>query len=414
MKEIIFNNLNNPHQLEKMYRENKNAFRREFNFIYPEISNQPVAQIWHERLNYDEDEISWGSSTDLIAVLVIAFLAGMVAKLPDIFSIPHEQFYPRNISFIVFPFLTAWFAWKQNISVRKLMAVAAILLLAVLFINWHPGDVNSDTFILSCIHLPLFLWSVLGFTFTGDQFKDYRKRLEFLRYNGDMAVMIAVIVIASGLFTAITFGLFELIEINIYEFYSQYVIVFGAAAVPVVATWLVRTNPQLVSKVSPVIAKVFTPLVFITLIVYLTAVIYTGKDPYNDRDFLLIFNLLLIGVMAIILFSVAETSKNITGKAGLLLLLGLAAVTIVINGIALSAILFRINEWGFTPNRLAVLGSNVIILIHLLMVTYSISNAIKHKNDFDKVAVSISAYLPVYTFWVVTVTFILPFVFAFK
>lgn len=158
----------------------------------------------------------------------------------------------------------------------------------------------------------------------------------------------------------------------------------------------------------------FTPLVLTTLVIYLIAVIGTGKDPYNDRDFLLIFNLLLIGVMAIILFSIAETSKNSDSKTEIILLFGLSIVTVIVNGIALSAILFRISEWGITPNRLAVLGGNILILTNLILVTYNLYKTIKNNNEIENVEKSISAFLPFYSLWTIFVTFIFPLIFNFK
>jgi len=176
----------------------------------------------------------------------------------------------------------------------------------------------------------------------------------------------------------------------------------------------VRTNPQLVNKISPVIAKLFTPLVLLTLIAYLVAVIITRKDPYNDREFLLIFNILLIGVMAIIFFSIAETQKNFENKISSVLLFALSIITVIVNGIALSAIVFRISEWGITPNRLAVLGGNILMLINLLIATYRLYKTIKDGNEIEKVENSIASFLPIYCLWTLVVTFILPIVFNFR
>jgi hypothetical protein len=198
------------------------------------------------------------------------------------------------------------------------------------------------------------------------------------------------------------------------DFYFQYIVTWGLAASPIVGTYLVRTNPQLVNKVSPVIAKVFTPLVLVTLVAYIVAVIRTGKDPYNDRDFLLIFNLLLVGVMAIILFSVAGSSRSANSNIGTFLLLSLSIVTVAVNGITLSAILFRISEWGITPNRLAVLGSNILILTNLLMVTYRLFRITGNRNQIEHVEKSITSFLPAYCLWTILVTFVFPLLFNFK
>ena len=414
MKEEIITNLDNPRQLEKLYRDNKATFKREFNLIFPDIQESPTAQIWNERLNFENEEISWGTSNELTFVIVASFIAGLIAKIPEFTPIKADFFYPRNMAFIVFPLLTAYFSWRQNIQPKKLLIISVAILVSVFYINFLPNNSKSDTLILACIHLPLFLWAVLGFTFVGDNLKNYHNRLDFIRYNGDLVVMTTIILIAGAIMTGITLGLFSLIKLEISEFYFKNIVVWGFTASPIVGTYLVQTNPQLVNKVSPVIAKVFTPLILSTLIIYLLAVIGTGKDPYNDRDFLLIFNLLLIGVMAIILFSIAETSEKSESKIGIWLLFGLAIVTVIVNGIALSAILFRISEWGITPNRLAVLGGNILILTNLLIVAFRLFKTIKDSNEKDNIEKSIATFLPIYSIWTIIVTFIFPIIFNFK
>ena len=414
MKNEIKNNIDNPGQLEKLYRDNKAIFKKEFNLVFPDIQETTTAQVWKERLNFETEEISWGSNKELLFIVIASFIAGLIAKIPDLTGINPEYFYPRNISFVVFPLLSVYFAWKQKIPTKNLILGASAIIISAIFINSLPNNNESDTLILACIHLPLLLWAILGASFVGDKLKSYTKRLEFLRFNGDLVVMTGLLLITGGLLTGITLGLFSLIELNIEEFYFKYIVIWGLAAAPIVATYLVRTNPQLVNKVSPVIAKVFTPLLFVMLVIYLCAVIFTGKDPYNDREFLMIFNVLLIGVMAIILFSIAETSKKSKNKIGALALLGLSILTIIVNGIALSAIVFRISELGITPNRLAVLGGNILILTNLLLVTFNQFKAMKDGNKVDKVENSIASFLPVYIMWAILVTFIFPILFNFK
>lgn len=414
MIDQIKTNLNNPNQLEKLYRENRSVFKKDFNSIYHEIKDNSTAQIWNERLNFESDEISWGTKNELVFVIIASIIAGFIAKLPQYFGFPEEFFYSRNIAFAVFPLLAAYFAWKENSSTKRIAVSSIAILVSVLYINFLPNDNQSDTLILACLHLPLFLWAVLGFTYLGDDVKNDQRRLDFLRYNGDLVVMTAIILLAGGLFTALTINLFRLIDLQIEEFYFKNIGIWGLAAAPIVGTYLVRTNPQLVNKVSPIIAKIFTPLVLVTLVVYLAAVIYTGKDPYNDREFLLIFNMLLIGVMAITFFSIAESSKTSISKITTLMLFALSIVTIVINGIALSAIVFRIAEWGLTPNRLAVLGSNILILLNLLYMSYRLFKSIKDKNEIENVGNSIAFFLPFYSLWTIIVTFGFPLLFNFK
>ena len=414
MKDEILSNIDHPEQLEAAYRANKIRFKEEFDALYSTLANHPVADCWHERLNYEEPDITWGSNRELALVVLASLLAGFVAKIPEFLPINDDSFYPRNIGFVVIPLLALYFVGKRQLAHRKIAAIAVALTTALVYINLLPKNSQSDTLTLACIHLPLFLWAVLGFTFVGDKMADYRKRLDFLRYNGDLVVITVLILIAGIVLTFVTLNLFSVIGVSIDEFYMQYVVVLGLAASPIVGTYVIQTNPQLVNKVSPVIARIFSPLVLVTLVVYLMAMLGSGKDPYHDRDFLITFNILLVGVMAIIFFSIAETSWTKQNRTSALIVFLLSIVTVVINGIALSAILFRILEWGITPNRIAVLGGNILILSNLILVTLALFKVLRGQREISVVEQSIATFLPIYSLWTVVVVFLFPVLFGFQ
>lgn len=414
MKESIQSLWANPNALEKFYRKNKSEFRKEFSALYPELKGQAQAEFWHERLSYDSDRISWGSRSEWKFVIIAALLAGILAKFPAIFSLNEEFFYPRNLGFIAFPFVAAYFAWKNKLSVQSLALPFGIILVAALYINLLPENQESDTLILACIHLPLLLWGILGFVFSNAQITNLPKRLAYLNFNGDAVIMGAILLLAGLLMSGITVGLFGLIGLSIEKFYFEYIGIFGLAAAPLVATHLTQTNPQLVNKVPPIIAKIFSPLVLIMLLIYLGAIVYAGKDPYNDREFLMLFNMLLIGVMGLIFFSVAESAKDEKSGPGAWILIALSIVTILVNGVALSAIAFRISEWGITPNRMAVLGVNILMLIHLILVAKKLIQSTRKNEQLDQVGMTMVRYLPIYLVWTTVVVFLFPVIFGFE
>jgi hypothetical protein len=227
-------------------------------------------------------------------------------------------------------------------------------------------------------------------------------------------VISVILFLAGMLFTVLTIGLFELIGMNIAEFYVKYIGIWGISAIPILGTYLINTNPQIINKVTPIIAKIFTPLVFINLTIYLVILIGKGKYPHQDRNLLLIYNALLVGVMALIFFSVAEIEKNKKGYYSTIILLGLSVLTIIINGIALSAISYRLLEYGITPNRIAVLGTNIIIFVNLMMVAVQLLKAIRNNTSLTEVQNSTAKYLPIYAIWVGLVAFLLPLIFGYK
>jgi len=414
LKEKILGNLDNPHQLEVLYRTNKRAFTKDFNHIYEDIKELSAAKTWKARLDFAEQSILWGTRTEQLVVLVASLFAVLIAQIPEIAGLEPEAFYLRNISFIVFPVLAGYFAWKHQVPFKTMLVVATVFIGAAFYINMLPSDPQSDTLVLAALHLPLFLWSLLGLTYVGANPDNIQKRLDFLQYNGNLLVISAVLTIAGGLLTGITLGLFSLIEINIENFYFQYIVISGMAVLPLVGTYLVQANPNLVNNIAPVAARVFTPLVLATLVVYLVAVVITGKSPYHDRDFLLVFNALLIGVLALIYFSISGTPDNSKSKAGILLLAVLSAVTILLNGIALSAIVFRIAEWGITPNRMAVLGTNILVLANLILVAFQLFRTFRDDPSLELSERSIARFLPLYSLWCLVVVFVFPLVFGFK
>lgn len=413
MKKEILSHLDQAEELEKLYRKNKSEFKKAFLDIYPSIQNQsPISDFWKARLQTPSDSIQWGEKSDWIFLILVSLLAGLYAKLPAIFPIEEDFFYPKNLGLIVFPFVSAYFAWKSKLSQKSILILALSFLASLLYINLLPDNESIDTLVLACIHLPILLWGLLGYAFGGENWKSSESRLGFLRFNGDAIIMGGLLVLSGGILSAITIGLFSLIGLRIEEFYMEYIAVFGLAAIPLIATHLTQTNPQLVNKVPPIIARIFSPLVLVMLLVYLGAIVYAGKDPYNDREFLLLFNLLLIGVMALIFFSIAENSqgKNQASQNWLLLLLALA--TLLVNAVALSAIIFRINEWGFTPNRTAILGINILMMVHLIWVGKDLFLTVRSRKSIDQVGQTISNFLPAYLVWAGFVTFLFPVVFG--
>ena len=411
MKNSIIEHINNPEFLEAAYRKDAAAFKQAFAEAYPSIKNEVLAKAWYERLNYTQSEISWGIKNEWKVVTILAALVAVVAILPNFFKIEQDIFYAKNVGFIVFPALMVYFVWKKQQPIQKLIAPLIISLVSALYINSLPTLTNSDSANQAFFHLPIFLWVIFGYTFIGGDVSTTNKKINFLRFNGDLLVLCGLMLIAGGLFTAITINLFELLKINIENIFLNYIMAAGLSIVPLFASFLIQNNNHLVNKISPVIARIFTPLVTITLFIYLVAIFFKGTYPTANRDYLLLFNVLLIAVMALILFSLSEITKHTQQKSNQVILWVLSVLAIVVNGIALWSILFRISDFGFSPNRLAVLGSDILILVNLLLVSFNLIKVIKGRVEVEKVESSIALFMPLYLLWTAFVVFGFPFLF---
>lgn len=402
--------------MESLYRSDRQAFRLAFFDVYTEIADRPQAAFWNERLRYKSTSVVFGRKADLLFIAATALVTAFLVKLPALFGVDGDRYYPRNISFILFTALLVYFARKRQLSIKTCTAISAVLLAGALFINWLPANEDSSTFILSCLHLPLFFWALLGFVYTGARsLSHWEKRPDFLRYNGDLIVMTSLLSSAVMALSGITMGLFSLIGLQIEEFYLEWILLIELSACPLVATYILDINPNLVNKVSPIIARIFSPLVLVTLVGYLIGIAWASKDPFNDREFLLLFNILLIGVLAIVFFSLVELPRAAAGKGALLITLLLSAVTIIVNSIALLAILYRISSWGFTPNRVAVLGANILFFVHLILIALQLFKQYRKKEvEFWAIEKVIAVFLPFYAGWALFVAMVVPFIFRFS
>ena len=123
------------------------------------------------------------------------------------------------------------------------------------------------------------------------------------------------------------------------------------------------------------------------------------------------FNLMLIGVMAIVVFSISERSGEKRVRFNEYVLFALAAVTLITDLVALSAIFYRLGEYGVTANRIAVLGSNLLILGNLILITIDLFKVIFRNGSLEKVNITTARYLTMYFIWTVVVVFLFPIVF---
>jgi hypothetical protein len=418
MKEKIKEYINDPEKLEQLYHYDRSSFETGFEEVYSEIERSELSNFWKIRLDYNRlpDAIKRSTLTDIFILISVCLLSGFLIKIPYIFNLQlPEVFYLRNAGIIVFSGLTLYVILTSQVSDRKRLAfiIFAILLLTI-YINILPAVTDSDPINLVYIHLPLLMWYIFGLVHIDLNLKDKIKRIEYLRYNGDLAILMAIIFITGGILTGITIGLFDAIGLDIVNFYMENIVIVGAVSVPVVATYITKKHTVFTNKIAPLIANIFSPLVLLTAIIFLVALAISDKDLYSDRDFLLMFNVMLLGVMAVIVFSISETSTARKQKFNEMILFILSIITVIIDLIALSAIFYRLGAFGITPNRLAVLGSNILVLGNLALLIIDLYKVNFKKAMIREVELTIAKYLPLYLIWIVFVIFGFPLIFGMK
>lgn len=410
--------LNHPEALEQLYRDDPQRFHDQFETLRQTHPDALLTRAWVARLAHPDGALSPSESSfswyDVGLVAVLGLLAGTLAKLPAFFDgLTEEYFYPRHLGFIVFPALAAYFLAHSRPDRRIAAAVGAVFGVGLLFVNLLPQIESSDTLMLTWMHLPLALWLVVGLAYTGDAYQQREPWMNYLRLNGEILVYTAIIGLAGMLLSGLTIGLFEAIDISIEEWYFAYIGVYGAAAAPVVAAYLATQRTQPSQQLAPLVARLFSPLALLVLAGYLGTMLVQGRSPFTDREFLIIFNAMLLGVLALTVFTISERPESGTTTFSDLVCLVLIFMALAIDLVALAAIGFRLASFGLTPNRLAVLGANLLIFAHLVDLLIGYGRFLRDAVTIDAVEHRITRFLPLYGGWVFLVAVAFPFLFGF-
>ncbi len=281
MKERIKEFINNPEKLEQLYQDDKIAFRAGFEEAYAAIDKYELSKFWKIRLDYNKlpEKIKKSNLQDIFIMILACLITGFLIKIPNIFNIRMtEIFYWKNAGIIVFFGLTFYtLSIKKIYEIKRLTPVIVTYFVLTLYVNLLPSVTDSDSINLVYFHLPLLMWCIFGLVHIDFNINDKIKRIEFIRYNGDMAILMALIVITGGILTGITVGLFGAIGINIENFYMKNVVIIGAVSVPIVAAYILKNYNELTNKIAPIIANIFSPLVLLTAIIFLSG-------PRNFRE----------------------------------------------------------------------------------------------------------------------------------
>ncbi len=126
-----------------------------------------------------------------------------------------------------------------------------------------------------------------------------------------------------------------------------------------------EAKQSVIENMAPVLTRLFTPLFAAVLVTFLGTLLWTGRGIDIERDVLIAFDLLLVVVLALLLYSISARDPSAPPGVFDVVQVVLVVSALLADAVALWAIAARITEFGFTPNRVAALGENVILLVNL-------------------------------------------------
>ncbi len=387
-----------------------------------EFARAHSERLWKQLvIGSGADEVSANTTrAETFVVLGLAVAAALAIKMPVLFGIRldagGDPFYLRNASLFVLPLLIVYFVWKRGWNIVSSLWLALPFAAGAAFANVYHFPKGSNTEVLTAVHLPIALWLAVGFAYVrGRWFADGgRGRMDFVRFSGELVIYYVLIALGGGVLTGFTVMMFEAIGTKAEWLAQDWLVPCGATGAVIIGSWLVEAKQSVIENMAPVLTRLFTPLFTILLLVFLGTMTWTGSPINVKRDVLIGFDLLLVLVVGLVLYAASAREPQAPPNFfdGLQLLLVVSALAV--DGVTLTAIAARISEFGFTPNRVAALGENLILLVNLAWSAWLYARFLRRRGSFAALEQWQIAYLPVYSVWAALVVILFPPVFGYR
>ena len=349
----------------------------------------------------------------LVVALVMAVAAAIAVRVPALLG-AGDSFYVVNASLLVLPFLAAYFLWERKAGSQLILAVVGAFVILAAVVNAFPLADGGTMQVLLAIHIPFVAWFLMGLAYVGGNWRDHDRRMDFVRFTGEWIVYYALIALGGGVLTGLALAGFQAVGLDAGYWIATWVVPCGAAGAVIVAAWLVESKQAVVENIAPVLTAVFTPLTILLLAAYLVALIAGGDLVLADRELLILADLILVLVLGLVLYAIS--ARDPLRPAGWfdrmqVVLLVLAVAVDVLMLIAMSG---RILEFGASPNKVAALGLNVLLLVNLVGAAWLGAGFLRGTRGFFDCERWQTAYLPAFAVWPAVVVVGFPLVFGWQ
>lgn len=389
----------------------------ELDALSREFAREHSDRLWKQLVASPPDAGTQSAQRrDAIVAFSLAVAAAALIKAPTLFGVRLDEdagFYVRNLSLFVLPLLAGYFAWKRRLERSAFGWLAATFAAATVVANAYPLSPGGSTEVLTALHLPIALWLLVGLAYAARRWNEVAGRMDFVRFSGELFIYYVLIALGGGVLMAFMAMIFRAAGIDIEPFFESWLLPCGALGAVVIGSWLVEAKQSVIENMAPVLARLFTPLFAAVLLAFLATLLWTGRGIDIERNVLIGFDLLLALVLGLLVYSVSARDPRSPPGAFDVLQIVLVVSALLADAVALWAIAARITEFGFSPNRVAALGQNVILLVNLAGSAVLYIRFMSGRLSFARLERWQTDYLPVYAVWAAIVVIIFPPVFGF-
>lgn len=339
---------------------------------------------------------------ELAVVLGLGVAAGIAFKAGGTW-IHDASAVARNAGLLVLPFLAVYFVWRRRISVPVAAALLVAFAALAVVLNVYPYAANGSTETLAALHVLVIEWLLVGIAYVAGRWRSDARRMDFARFTGELAIYFVLLALGGGVLVGLTEGVLSMIGIDVTRAIEGWVLPFAVPGALIVSAWLVEAKKNVVENIAPVLTKIFTPLTIVMLLTVLTALVASGSLSTVNRDLLIAMDAVLVLVECLLLYAIS--ARDPVARAGLFdaLQLILVVAALAVDAVMLAAMVTRIAEFGTSPNKLAALGLNLLLLVQLLGTAWFSVRFLRGKRPFASLERWQTRYLPVYGAWATVV-----------
>jgi hypothetical protein len=381
--------------------------------ITAEFAREHSDRLWKQLALSRPDD---GGKHSVLTMLGFAVAAAVLTRVAWMLADPFGgtgEWLIRDVSFFVLPVLAAYFVVLRRLNGARALALGGIVAALALAVNLFPLAVGGSTELLVAIHLPVALWFVVGVVYVGGDVRSSAGRMDFIRFTGEWVIYYAVIALGGGVLIGLTTMVLTPIAPDLVDDVLLWVIPSGAAGAVVVAAWLVEAKKSIIENIAPVLTAIFTPLFAIMLLVSAIGYSVAGIGREFDRNLLTVFDVLLLVVVGLVVYGISARDTTRSARAMHAIRLVAVVSAIFLDVLVLVSMFGRIGELGFTANRVAALGLNIILLVNLVVTAWLIGRVLVRRALPVRLEQWQTGYLPVFAAWVALVVLAVPPVFGF-
>lgn len=348
---------------------------------------------------------------ELAVVLALAVGAGLAVRAGLAWL--DDAALARNLALLVAPFIAAYFAWKRRLTARTLAAIVLPAGALAVVLNVYPFASDSSTEPLAAMHAVVAVWLLVGIAYVGGRWRSDGRRMDFARFTGELVIYVALLALGGGVLVGLTVAVLNLVGVDPEPVLTTWVLPFAVPGALVVAAWLVEAKQDVVENIAPVLTRVFTPLTIVMLLVLLGALATAGGLVEVDRELLIVMDAILVLVVGLLLYATSARDPLAPPRLFDTLQLVLLLAALAVDAVLLTAMVTRIAEFGSSPNKLAALGVNLLLLVHLAWAAWLSVGFLRGRHTFAPLERWQTRYLPVYGVWAAAVVVVFPPAFGF-